>query len=78
MTIKSIFNSLSLLKIRIIAIATIMTALLFHAGCDNDVPYAGKWVNEENDRKGYPIKWGKNEFTLFGFNDIEKAVYKLQ
>lgn len=55
-----------------------MTALLFHAGCDNDVPYAGKWVNEENDRKGYPIKWGKNEFTLFGFNDIEKAVYKLQ
>lgn len=109
------------MKTKIIAIITILIALLSFVGCDNeDLKGSGVWKNDRgdlfvfigdrllryenadpyymilydfyiehdsiflfpshssnlNDWKGYPIQVERKEFTLFQFNDIEKAVYK--
>lgn len=109
------------MKTKIIAIITLLIALLSFIGCeDDDLKGSGVWKNERgdlfvftessllryenanpyymilydfyiehdsiflypmhssnlNDWKGYPIQVERKEFTLFQFNDIEKAVYK--
>lgn len=55
------------MKTKIIAIAGILAALLFHVGCgekDNSgINYAGNWVNEKKD-------------TVYFYNDAKLLTYK--